>query len=205
MIAHRLIEDARALGCSIEIEDGALVVEADCDPPPELLASLRQHKADILAALSGHAAHPTKWTEVRVAERPDDTTAGSTGVARDHAPAEHEQDAAAYVAYLRVRGVRLEAAGNGIVASAPDGTVSLEEWRRLREDDDVMALLNTEAPSAVYRSPDASSWWRDIFEERAAIREFNGQRSRAEAEALAWSELETRWHVDRAIAGGVRT
>jgi hypothetical protein len=51
MIALRLIEEARAAGCSIEVEDGDLVVEADRDPPAELIASLRQHKAELIAAL----------------------------------------------------------------------------------------------------------------------------------------------------------
>jgi hypothetical protein len=51
MIALRLIEDAQAAGCSLEIENGDLVVEADRDPPAELLASLRRHKAELIAAL----------------------------------------------------------------------------------------------------------------------------------------------------------
>jgi hypothetical protein len=51
MIAQRLIEEARAVGLSIEVEGGDLIVEADCDPPAELLAELRQHKAELLAVL----------------------------------------------------------------------------------------------------------------------------------------------------------
>src|SRR5258708_7686244 len=51
MIAHRLIEDARAAGFSIEVEGGDLIVEADRDPPAELLAELRQHKAEVIAFL----------------------------------------------------------------------------------------------------------------------------------------------------------
>jgi hypothetical protein len=37
--------------------------------------------------------------------------------------------------------------------------------------------------------------WRDLFEERAAIREFEGGYPRAEAERLAWGNLENRWHL----------
>jgi hypothetical protein len=37
--------------------------------------------------------------------------------------------------------------------------------------------------------------WRDFFEERAAIREFDGLRPRAEAELLAWGELLNQWHL----------
>jgi hypothetical protein len=51
VIALRLIEDAKAAGCSLEIEDGDLVIEADRDPPAELIASLRRHKAELIAAL----------------------------------------------------------------------------------------------------------------------------------------------------------
>jgi hypothetical protein len=40
MTAHRLIEDARTAGFSIEVEGGDLIVEADGDPP-ELIAVLR--------------------------------------------------------------------------------------------------------------------------------------------------------------------
>jgi hypothetical protein len=41
---------------------------------------------------------------------------------------------------------------------------------------------------------DDPGWWRDLFEERAAIRQHDGACSRAEAERLAWEELEHRWH-----------
>jgi hypothetical protein len=49
MNAHRLIEDVRAAGCSIEVDGGDLIVEADRDPPPELVAELRAHKAELIA------------------------------------------------------------------------------------------------------------------------------------------------------------
>jgi hypothetical protein len=51
VIAQRLIEDARAAGLSMEVEGGDLIVEADRDPPPSLLAELRQHKAEVIALL----------------------------------------------------------------------------------------------------------------------------------------------------------
>lgn len=37
--------------------------------------------------------------------------------------------------------------------------------------------------------------WRHLYDERAAIREYNGHYSRAEAERLAWGELQYRWHL----------
>jgi hypothetical protein len=50
--AARLLETARSAGLSIEVEDGDLIVEADCEMPLDLLASLRQHKAELIAALT---------------------------------------------------------------------------------------------------------------------------------------------------------
>jgi hypothetical protein len=35
----------------------------------------------------------------------------------------------------------------------------------------------------------------DLYEERVAIREFDGHYSRAEAESLAWGEVLNRWHM----------
>jgi hypothetical protein len=37
--------------------------------------------------------------------------------------------------------------------------------------------------------------WRDFFEERAAIREFDGLLPRTEAELQAWGELLNKWHL----------
>jgi hypothetical protein len=37
--------------------------------------------------------------------------------------------------------------------------------------------------------------WRQLYDERAAIREYEGGYSRAEAEGLAWGEVELRWHM----------
>jgi len=51
MSAARLLETARAAGLSIEIDGGDLIVEADRDPPAELLNELRQHKAELIAVL----------------------------------------------------------------------------------------------------------------------------------------------------------
>ena len=51
MIAQRLIEDARAAGFSIEVDGGDLIVEADRNPPAELLIELREHKAELIAFL----------------------------------------------------------------------------------------------------------------------------------------------------------
>jgi hypothetical protein len=51
-----------------------------------------------------------------------------------------------------------------------------------------------QVPSPAARSRSDPGWWRDFFEERAAHREFDGQRSRAEAERLAWDDCILEWH-----------
>lgn len=51
MNTARLLETARAAGLSLEVAGGNLVVEADDDPPPELIDELRQHKAELIAVL----------------------------------------------------------------------------------------------------------------------------------------------------------
>jgi hypothetical protein len=38
--------------------------------------------------------------------------------------------------------------------------------------------------------------WRDMYEERAAIRQYDGGYPRAEAERLAWGAMENRWHLE---------
>jgi hypothetical protein len=38
------------------------------------------------------------------------------------------------------------------------------------------------------------AWWRDLFEERAAIREIDGGRTRKHAEGLAFGDLILEWH-----------
>ena len=43
--------------------------------------------------------------------------------------------------------------------------------------------------------PADASDWRDLYEERAGIREYVGHYTRDEAERLAWSELQNRWNI----------
>jgi hypothetical protein len=51
MSARSLLDNCRVAGLSIEVDGGDLIVEADGDPPPSLLAELRQHKAEVIAFL----------------------------------------------------------------------------------------------------------------------------------------------------------
>ena len=51
MIAHRLIEAAEAARLSLEPEGDRLIVEADGEPPADLVQALREHKAEVIATL----------------------------------------------------------------------------------------------------------------------------------------------------------
>jgi len=53
----------------------------------------------------------------------------------------------------------------------------------------------SERPSGEERS-NSQVDWRALYEERAAICEFDGGYTRNEAEALAWGEIENRWHLE---------
>jgi hypothetical protein len=56
--------------------------------------------------------------------------------------------------------------------------------------------LDADPGAAAIRLVDADpASWRDLFQERAAIRQFDGGYSRVEAEWLAWGELQNRWHM----------
>lgn len=75
----------------------------------------------------------------------------------------------------------------------------------------VAKLAKVAAPqSNTKQATQPPDWWRDEYEERAAIREFDGRYTRAEAERLAWGELANRWHteygerVPAAICAGCR-
>jgi hypothetical protein len=51
MIAQRLLDACRAAGLSLQLEGQDVFVEAHRDPPPELLAELCQHKAELIEFL----------------------------------------------------------------------------------------------------------------------------------------------------------
>jgi hypothetical protein len=60
MTTRDLLARCRTLGIALAAaSDGALTWEADTDPPAELLAELREHKAELLALLSTPAGVPT--------------------------------------------------------------------------------------------------------------------------------------------------
>jgi hypothetical protein len=78
-------------------------------------------------------------------------------------------------------------AGNCVpLSSATDG--------RPIEAIEAIGTEYSKRPSGEGRS-NAQVDWHALFEERAAIREFGGRHTRNDAEALAWSEIQNRWHL----------
>jgi hypothetical protein len=59
----------------------------------------------------------------------------------------------------------------------------------------LMSHSNPSSAPTTLVEPSDPAFWRDLFEERAAIRQFDGGYSRAAAESLAWGELQNRWHL----------
>ena len=74
---------------------------------------------------------------------------------------------------------------------------------------EIIAALTAASP-AKQEPDDAGIDWRGWYEERAAIRQFDGGHTREEAERLAWGEVEDRWHrahgerVPRDVCAGCR-
>jgi hypothetical protein len=59
---------------------------------------------------------------------------------------------------------------------------------------EIIATITAATPSG-QRAQRSVVNWRDRYEERAAIRQFDGGYTREEAERLAWSEIEDQWHL----------
>jgi hypothetical protein len=63
--AAALLREARQAGVNARLEGGTVRLSAATPPPPELLATLREHRAEILAILSGDACRwcgaPLAW------------------------------------------------------------------------------------------------------------------------------------------------
>jgi hypothetical protein len=91
-------------------------------------------------------------------------------------------------ASLAVNGDRLS-----VTAPCPLPAELVDELRRSKAD--ILRLLSTDRVDDDQRVPtDDTEWWLDLFNERAAHREFDGGYSRAEAERLAFGEMLLEWH-----------
>lgn len=109
---------------------------------------------------------------------------------------------ASLIETYRSRGVTFALNDNGEVrVTGPK--MSDDEKTQLRAlKSDIAAYLGALPPNPKSASPsigDDPADWKDAFEERAAIREFDGLYPQAEAEALAFGELVNQWHFQNVV------
>lgn len=100
---------------------------------------------------------------------------------------------------LRERDIRLTASGDRLVVDAPRGVLTEQLRDALRERKaELLAILT--APDhwarqaagllATVADPDRRADLRELFEHRAAVCEYDGELGRADAERLAFGELQ---------------
>lgn len=83
---------------------------------------------------------------------------------------------------LRARGMTVAADGNRLLVSPRDQLTNMDRQLICQHKSELLSLLAAPLPP----SPDE---WRDLFEERAGIMEFDGNLPRARAETLALAEV----------------
>ena len=91
-------------------------------------------------------------------------------------------NAAALINAARAAGITMKVDGERLVLAAPE-----------RPDDRLLEDLRREKPAIVAYLRDVAAWteedWQALFDERAAIMEFDGGLPREEAETAAASEV----------------
>lgn len=109
---------------------------------------------------------------------------------------------ASLIETYRGRGVTFALNDNGEV-KVRGPKLSDDEKAQLRAiKSDIARYLSTLPPDPKDAPPsigDHPQDWRDAFDERAAIREFEGLYPRAEAETLAFGEIVNAWHFQHAV------
>ena len=95
-------------------------------------------------------------------------------------------------------GLRVKPVGDQLLVQGPRRAEPLvrllaahktEVMAALTEGDDHGGAASRECSGAA-----EAGYWRDLFDERAAHREFDGGHSRADAERLAFGEMILEWH-----------
>jgi hypothetical protein len=82
---------------------------------------------------------------------------------------------------------------NVATLSPPNGDETFEQYQGIKAN--VAVVANVAKGPKRERNAEVAQDWQALFEERAAIRQFDGRYTRAEVEALAWGEIENRWHL----------
>lgn len=120
--------------------------------------------------------------------------------------------AADVLSTAQAAGIRIHLDGEDLVlqAPAPPPPALLDVLSAYKAE--IVAVLRAKLPSKpadqaddlmcardAYQSPAITEprRWRDRYMERSAHHESGGSRPRAEAERLAWAEMQNRWHMER--------
>jgi hypothetical protein len=81
---------------------------------------------------------------------------------------------------------------NARIESEPSTKASRESLFNKPTAGSANSAKSSAAHDIAFGEPD----WHDLYEERTAHREFDGGYTRPEAEKLAWSEIQNRWHAE---------
>lgn len=110
--------------------------------------------------------------------------------------------AAVLIAEAQAAGVRLYVVDGGGLKWTSATPPPADLLARLRENKPLLIRALEAIDHRVdgdHRDGDAERW-RDLFEERAAVREFDGGLSRADAEAAALGDLAATWRAENPLA-----
>jgi hypothetical protein len=104
----------------------------------------------------------------------------------------------------RAAGLSLEAEGQDLFVEADrDPPAALLDELKLHKAE-IVALLREPVAAGLPEGDLAQAKdtgrspadWRDLYDERSAIRQYDGHYSRAEAEEMAWAEIQNRWQME---------
>ena len=111
--------------------------------------------------------------------------------------------AADLISEATAAGLCLQAVGNDRLKCTSKGPPPPQLLARLRDRKaDLIAALRAEDHRD--HSIDDAQRWRDAYEEKAAIRQYDGGLSRVEAEAAALLDMPTRWRSENPLPASDR-
>ena len=128
------------------------------------------------------------------------------------------ETAADLLAELTRRGIEMVAQGDRL-RYRPKSAMTLDLADRLkRHKPDLLAILRMDGGgprtppgqptvhmgARVIRPDDLPTDWRELYEERAAIREYDGEQPRPQAEAGAWRDVMIRMDEANIICLGIK-
>ena len=103
--------------------------------------------------------------------------------------------AANLLAELCLRGIEVLAEGDRL-RYRPRSKMTPELTERVRRHKgDLIAIIRAAGPFSTVCADDLPAEWRELYEERAGIRQYDGQQNRANAERLALLEVVIQMRV----------